>query len=320
MRFTVWAPLAESSVTLVLEGHHATRWNAAEGGWWQIEQDAVSGFVVRLLHRRRRAAPRPAGAGTARRARREPRRSSISNRSPSRPFRGAVCTCPARSSTSCTSARSPPKGPSTPRSPGSTIWSSWASTSSRSCRSRRSPGATDGATTVSVSTPSTSRTAGHWPSVASWTPATQGVWASVSTWSTTTSAPSGNFLQEFGPYFTNRYGTPWGDALNLDDAGSDEVRRFVIDNADHVAAGLPRRRAAARRRPRPLRRPRGDAARGAVRRGRRVVDAARPSALADRGVGPQRPADGHRAGGRRSRSQRPVGRRRPPRAARAAHR
>ncbi len=43
--------------------------------------------------------------------------------------------------------------------------------------------------------------------------------------------PSGNFLQEFGPYFTNRYGTPWGDALNLDDAGSDEVRRFVLDNA-----------------------------------------------------------------------------------------
>ena len=43
--------------------------------------------------------------------------------------------------------------------------------------------------------------------------------------------PSGNHLQEFGPYFTNRYGTPWGDALNLDDAGSDEVRRFVIDNA-----------------------------------------------------------------------------------------
>ncbi len=43
--------------------------------------------------------------------------------------------------------------------------------------------------------------------------------------------PSGNHLQEFGPYFTTRYGTPWGDALNLDDADSDEVRRFIIDNA-----------------------------------------------------------------------------------------
>ncbi len=43
--------------------------------------------------------------------------------------------------------------------------------------------------------------------------------------------PSGNHLSEFGPYFTNRYGTPWGDALNLDDADSDTVRRFIIDNA-----------------------------------------------------------------------------------------
>ncbi len=43
--------------------------------------------------------------------------------------------------------------------------------------------------------------------------------------------PSGNHLSEFGPYFTDRYGTPWGPALNLDDGDSDEVRRFVIDNA-----------------------------------------------------------------------------------------
>jgi maltooligosyltrehalose trehalohydrolase len=43
--------------------------------------------------------------------------------------------------------------------------------------------------------------------------------------------PSGNHLSEFGPYFSDRYGTPWGAALNLDDADSDEVRRFVIDNA-----------------------------------------------------------------------------------------
>ncbi len=43
--------------------------------------------------------------------------------------------------------------------------------------------------------------------------------------------PSGNHLAEFGPYFTDRYGTPWGDAVNLDGPGSDEVRRFLIDNA-----------------------------------------------------------------------------------------
>ena len=43
--------------------------------------------------------------------------------------------------------------------------------------------------------------------------------------------PSGNYLGWFGPYFTDRYQTPWGAAVNLDGAGSDEVRRFFIDNA-----------------------------------------------------------------------------------------
>jgi maltooligosyltrehalose trehalohydrolase len=43
--------------------------------------------------------------------------------------------------------------------------------------------------------------------------------------------PDGNYLGEFGPYFTERYATPWGQAVNLDGAGSDEVRRFFIDNA-----------------------------------------------------------------------------------------
>ena len=43
--------------------------------------------------------------------------------------------------------------------------------------------------------------------------------------------PAGNYLGEFGPYFTDNYGTPWGQAVNLDAAGSDEVRRFICDNA-----------------------------------------------------------------------------------------
>ncbi|HET9443431.1 MAG TPA: malto-oligosyltrehalose trehalohydrolase, partial [Acidimicrobiales bacterium] len=43
--------------------------------------------------------------------------------------------------------------------------------------------------------------------------------------------PAGNYLAEFGPYFTDRYATPWGMAVNLDDAGSDEVRAFIVDNA-----------------------------------------------------------------------------------------
>lgn len=43
--------------------------------------------------------------------------------------------------------------------------------------------------------------------------------------------PAGNYLHKFGPYFTHRYNTPWGDAVNFDDRYSDEVRRFFIDNA-----------------------------------------------------------------------------------------
>jgi maltooligosyltrehalose trehalohydrolase len=43
--------------------------------------------------------------------------------------------------------------------------------------------------------------------------------------------PEGNHLDDFGPYFTDRYATPWGRALNADGPGSDGVRRFVVDNA-----------------------------------------------------------------------------------------
>lgn len=42
--------------------------------------------------------------------------------------------------------------------------------------------------------------------------------------------PSGNYLSRCGPYFTDRHHTPWGQALNLDGPGSDEVRAFVLDN------------------------------------------------------------------------------------------
>jgi maltooligosyltrehalose trehalohydrolase len=43
--------------------------------------------------------------------------------------------------------------------------------------------------------------------------------------------PEGNYLGDYGPYFTERYKTPWGAALNFDGPHSDEVRRFFIDNA-----------------------------------------------------------------------------------------
>ncbi|WP_436788674.1 malto-oligosyltrehalose trehalohydrolase [Yinghuangia sp. YIM S10712] len=43
--------------------------------------------------------------------------------------------------------------------------------------------------------------------------------------------PSGNYLPRFGPYFTDRYHTPWGSAVNLDGPGSDEVRAFLLGSA-----------------------------------------------------------------------------------------
>jgi maltooligosyltrehalose trehalohydrolase len=43
--------------------------------------------------------------------------------------------------------------------------------------------------------------------------------------------PEGNYLREFGPYFTKRYQTPWGAALNFDGPDADGVRHFFIENA-----------------------------------------------------------------------------------------
>jgi maltooligosyltrehalose trehalohydrolase len=43
--------------------------------------------------------------------------------------------------------------------------------------------------------------------------------------------PEGNYLGEFGPYFTHRYHTLWGDAVNLDGPHSDQVRDFFVENA-----------------------------------------------------------------------------------------
>ena len=43
--------------------------------------------------------------------------------------------------------------------------------------------------------------------------------------------PEGNFLGEFGPYFTDRYKTPWGQAINFDGPQSDQVVRYFLENA-----------------------------------------------------------------------------------------
>jgi maltooligosyltrehalose trehalohydrolase len=43
--------------------------------------------------------------------------------------------------------------------------------------------------------------------------------------------PEGNHLHSFAPYFTDRHRTPWGEGLNFDGPGSDEVRRFFVESA-----------------------------------------------------------------------------------------
>lgn len=45
--------------------------------------------------------------------------------------------------------------------------------------------------------------------------------------------PEGNVLRDFGPYFTDRYRTPWGEAINFDGPESDAVRRYFLENALH---------------------------------------------------------------------------------------
>ena len=143
---------------------------------------------------------------------------------------------------------------------------------------------------------------------------------SSSTSSTTTSAPRATTSHEFGPYFTDQYKTPWGAAVNYDDAGSDAVRDFVLDNArmwleEFHLDGL-----------------RLDAvhaiydlgARHILRAIKEVADdvAAQhgPRDPRHRRERPERPAHRPAARARRARAGRAVERRLPPRRPRAAHR
>ncbi|MEM6841530.1 MAG: malto-oligosyltrehalose trehalohydrolase [Bacteroidota bacterium] len=43
--------------------------------------------------------------------------------------------------------------------------------------------------------------------------------------------PEGNYLSAFGPYFTDKHATPWGLAINFDDAHCDGVRHYFLQNA-----------------------------------------------------------------------------------------
>jgi len=45
--------------------------------------------------------------------------------------------------------------------------------------------------------------------------------------------PEGNYLWDYGTYFTAKYKTPWGDAVNFDGEYSDHVKNFFVENALH---------------------------------------------------------------------------------------
>ncbi|MFT2008044.1 malto-oligosyltrehalose trehalohydrolase [Pontibacter sp. 13R65] len=45
--------------------------------------------------------------------------------------------------------------------------------------------------------------------------------------------PEGNYFGKFAPYFTDKYSTPWGEAINFDDAWSDGVRDYFSNNPLH---------------------------------------------------------------------------------------
>ncbi len=50
--------------------------------------------------------------------------------------------------------------------------------------------------------------------------------------------PEGAVHGHFGPYFTDRYRTPWGDAVNVDGPGSDAVRAYFVEHACYLVGEL----------------------------------------------------------------------------------
>ena len=119
-------------------------------------------------------------------------------------------------------------------------------------------------------------------------------------------------LLAFGPYFTHKHETPWGASLNVDDEHCDAVREWVCQSAEswvrdfHLdGLRLDAIHAIVDSSPEHL-----------VAEIARRVHAVAAGRAGDRRVRPQRPEGHARAGARRLRLRRRLGRRLPPRAAR----
>ncbi len=275
--------------------------------------------ALRVPARRRAAAARPALAPPARR----PGRAERGGRPRRLPLAVAVAgarAARARCCTNCTSAPSPPRAPSTRRSSGCRTWPRLGVTHVELMPVCPFPG-TSGWGYEGVSLWAVHEPYGGPEAMKRFVDAAHqhclGVVLDVVH---NHLGPSGNHLPPFGPYFTDRHHTPWGDAVNLDAPGSDEVRDFLIGSAlawlrDYRLDGL-----------------RLDAVHALVdtralhflEELSTAVDglsaALRPTAVPDRRVRPQRPADHRAARGGRPRPARPVERRLPPRRAHRRHR
>ncbi len=225
-------------------------------------------------------------------------------------------------STSCTSARSRRRAPSMRSSRGSASWPRWGSRRSSSCRWRSSPGAGTGATTASSRTRRSPPTAAPTGSSGWWTPPTRRASAVYLDVVYNHLGPEGNVLHGYGPYFTDRYRTPWGDGGQRGRPGSDGVRDYLIERCavgstrSSTSTGCgwtPSHQHRRHQSARPFLAELHDRAQAQSR-------SPGPHVAAHRRERSELPAHHHRARRRRPRDGRPVGRRLPPLVARASHR
>ena len=128
-------------------------------------------------------------------------------------------------------APSPPGAPSTRRSRCSTTWSTWGSRRRADAHGPVSRAGATGATTGPSRSPSRTATAARPGCNGSSTPATRRGWPCVLDVVYNHLGPEGNVVVAFAPYLTDQYQTPWGAGDELRGPGSDEVRRFFIENA-----------------------------------------------------------------------------------------
>ena len=127
-------------------------------------------------------------------------------------------------------------------------------------------------------------------------------------------------LGRFGPYFTDAYRTPWGDAVNVAEPGSDGVRRYFIENAVELDPRPPSRRTAPRRRARHRRSDAEPVRRGTHERRARRGTGGVANGARHRREQRQRPAGRAVDRGSRLGMRRGVERRRPSRPPCGAHR